>query len=505
MARKGESEKLDDAINEYDSAKYNLDDARAKRDNPLIGVKWERESLSRKVGDAQRRLQDVKKKLVDIASRTKPTPAVSETITPAEPQGTRVAAAAYIAPDGTQYTGPSHLAAMQMAKLAKKITQAEIDTKQTPKSRETSEFGFKTNAEQFVTRDQAESIARQSGQLRVNKPYSGKLHSNEVALDEFTKKTSPAQVPAVTPAAEVAPATQVEQEIEVGDEASVDLAGRNETVTIARIEDINGVPTAYFDYFGYKSRPLSEMQLAKKSKQNIAKAKAKGKVSQIEIEKPKPEDFFSNEEISNLASGKAPDGWKSNPNGRDGFFLTDKKGKRWTFEPQRTNGKITSVFMRTEGKVTGVTIETTPTPAVSETITPAAEGISVGNRIQLGKSPQTYIVEEVLPQSETDKTYDVGTVVMVGGNKEVTECFVGNRVVGVISDRPAFLMNAQGMGQPIALKGRVKVKVVGTVKKGDELVAGNGGFATKISVEFNKVFAIALEDNENGLIEAIIL
>jgi hypothetical protein len=85
LARKNESEKLDDAINEYDSAKYNLDDARAKRDNPLIGVKWERESLSRKVGDAQRRLQDVKKKLVDIASRTKPTPAVSETITEPAP------------------------------------------------------------------------------------------------------------------------------------------------------------------------------------------------------------------------------------------------------------------------------------------------------------------------------------------------------------------------------------------------------------------------------------
>ena len=106
---------------------------------------------------------------------------------------------------------------------------------------------------------------------------------------------------------------------------------------------------------------------------------------------------------------------------------------------------------------------------------------------------------------ETDKPYDIGTVVMVGGNKEVTECFVGNRVIGVISDRPAFLMNSQGKGQPIALKGRVKVKVVGPVKKGDELVAGNGGFATTISVEFNKVFAIALEDNENGLIEAIIL
>jgi hypothetical protein len=106
---------------------------------------------------------------------------------------------------------------------------------------------------------------------------------------------------------------------------------------------------------------------------------------------------------------------------------------------------------------------------------------------------------------ETDKLYDIGTVVMVGGNKEVTECFVGNRVIGVISDRPAFLMNSQGKGQPIALKGRVKVKVVGTIKKGDELVAGNGGFATTISEQFTKVFAIALEDNEKGLIEAIIL
>lgn len=46
------------------------------------------------------------------------------------------------------------------------------------------------------------------------------------------------------------------------------------------------------------------------------------------------------------------------------------------------------------------------TPAVSETITPAAPapvGIAVGNRIKLGKSPQTYTIEEVLPQSEAER------------------------------------------------------------------------------------------------------
>lgn len=106
---------------------------------------------------------------------------------------------------------------------------------------------------------------------------------------------------------------------------------------------------------------------------------------------------------------------------------------------------------------------------------------------------------------DTDKEYEIGTVVMIGGDKEVTECFIGKRALGVISERPAFLMNAKGKGQSVALKGRVKVKVVGPVKKGDELVAGNGGFATTASEEFKKVFAIALEDNDKGLIEAVIL
>ena len=132
----------------------------------------------------------------------------------------------------------------------------------------------------------------------------------------------------------------------------------------------------------------------------------------------------------------------------------------------------------------------------------------------LSYNPSTNILSTTTTQAryadlaeiyETDKLYDIGTVVMVGGEKEVTECFVGKRALGVISDRPAFLMNSQAKGQPVALKGRVKVKVVGAVKKGDELVAGNGGFATTISEEFTKVFAIALEDNEKGIIEAIIL
>jgi hypothetical protein len=111
---------------------------------------------------------------------------------------------------------------------------------------------------------------------------------------------------------------------------------------------------------------------------------------------------------------------------------------------------------------------------------------------------------------ETDDDYDVGTVVMVGGSKEVTASSFGKRAIGVISANPAYLMNSAGKGQPVALKGKVKVKVNGFVAKGDELIADNRGVATRVDANFkDKVFAIALENNEDSgainLIECIVL
>jgi hypothetical protein len=111
---------------------------------------------------------------------------------------------------------------------------------------------------------------------------------------------------------------------------------------------------------------------------------------------------------------------------------------------------------------------------------------------------------------ETDDDYDVGTVVMVGGSREVTASSFGKRAIGVISANPAYLMNSAGKGQPVALKGKVKVKVNGFVAKGDELIADNKGVARRVDANFkDKVFAIALENNEDSdainLIECIVL
>ena len=105
-----------------------------------------------------------------------------------------------------------------------------------------------------------------------------------------------------------------------------------------------------------------------------------------------------------------------------------------------------------------------------------------------------------------DAEYEVGTVVMVGGEKEVTAGNAGKRALGVVSANPAFMMNKDLEGGVyVALKGRVPVKVSGAVKKGDELVAGENGVAV---VGENKVFAIALEDNDQPgikLVEAVVL
>ena len=72
----------------------------------------------------------------------------------------------------------------------------------------------------------------------------------------------------------------------------------------------------------------------------------------------------------------------------------------------------------------------------------------------------------------TDKTYEAGTVVVIGGELEVTECSTVNdhAVLGIISTDPAVKMNQKIQGQDIALTGRVPCKVVGTVNRGDLLV-----------------------------------
>ena len=76
---------------------------------------------------------------------------------------------------------------------------------------------------------------------------------------------------------------------------------------------------------------------------------------------------------------------------------------------------------------------------------------------------------------ESDADYEPGTVLVIGGDKEVTVTDEPGsyKVVGVVSTDPAYLMNSQANGVAVALRGRVPCKVIGNVNKGDVLVASD--------------------------------
>jgi hypothetical protein len=117
---------------------------------------------------------------------------------------------------------------------------------------------------------------------------------------------------------------------------------------------------------------------------------------------------------------------------------------------------------------------------------------------------------------EADAYYDAGTVVEMGGDKEITavQYELSDDVFGVVSDTAAYLMNA-GAGDdlthpPIAVGGRVKVKVNGIIKKGQRLVSAGKGIARAAkpgeATAFN-IIGRALENKTTtgtGVVEAFV-
>jgi len=114
----------------------------------------------------------------------------------------------------------------------------------------------------------------------------------------------------------------------------------------------------------------------------------------------------------------------------------------------------------------------------------------------------------------TDAEYTPGTVVIFGGEKEITVTTeaADERVAGVISTSPAYLMNSGEPGLPVALRGKVPVRVIGPVTKGDSLVTSTtAGAAVSVgrSREYAQaIFAKSLEsndtDNEKVILAVII-
>ena len=120
---------------------------------------------------------------------------------------------------------------------------------------------------------------------------------------------------------------------------------------------------------------------------------------------------------------------------------------------------------------------------------------------------------DVAENFSADASYSPGTVVALGGAAEITRLNeeLSDSVFGVISNRPAYLMNAglEG-GLPVAVSGRVPVRVIGMISKGERLVSAGDGLARSAhpgeANSFN-VIGRALDSKttiDEGVIEAFV-
>ena len=128
--------------------------------------------------------------------------------------------------------------------------------------------------------------------------------------------------------------------------------------------------------------------------------------------------------------------------------------------------------------------------------------LTAGSRLQA-----TYA--DLAERFAADEEYAPGTVVQLGGTQEITavQYELSEDIFGVISNTAAYLMNA-GAGSdvthpPVAVSGRVEVKVVGKVFKGDRLVSAGDGIARSAKLgeatSFNTIGRALTDKTDDGV------
>ena len=162
------------------------------------------------------------------------------------------------------------------------------------------------------------------------------------------------------------------------------------------------------------------------------------------------------------------------------------------------------------GNVSTIGIEKTGTNAIGNI------GSSSNYFNRVFATATTALYADVAERFAADELLEPGTVVELGGTKEITKSIqdLSENVFGVISTRPAYTMNG-GAGEddthpPVAMTGRVPVKCIGLVRKGDRLVSAGDGVARAAKQGEASAFNVigrSLEDKhieELGTVEAIV-
>ena len=194
----------------------------------------------------------------------------------------------------------------------------------------------------------------------------------------------------------------------------------------------------------------------------------------------------------------------------DGYYYAN--GTPVSFAGTYSNSNVASYMPIYNGNILSSNIQvpiiTTGANTTSGTIT-GNWTLTSGSRLQA-----TYA--DLAERFESDDSYAPGTVVELGGIKEITavKFELSEDIFGVISNSAAYLMNS-GAGTddthpPVAVSGRVRVKVTGKIKKGDRLVSAGDGIARAAkrgeANAFNTIGRSLVEKGTDGIgtVEAIV-
>jgi hypothetical protein len=177
-------------------------------------------------------------------------------------------------------------------------------------------------------------------------------------------------------------------------------------------------------------------------------------------------------------------------------------------------GTLTSLTL--SGTLSGsVQIGTGTATHYGTTLTTGANttaGTITGNWTLSAGSKLNATYADLAEKYTADADYEPGTVLVFGGEHEVTLSTDSDsfRVAGVVTTNPAYTMNNECEGEhvaTIALQGRVPVKVIGPVYKGDLLVScGNGHAIANNIARAGTIIGKSLENfNEaTGVIEVAV-
>ena len=197
----------------------------------------------------------------------------------------------------------------------------------------------------------------------------------------------------------------------------------------------------------------------------------------------------------------------------DNFYYAN--GNPISFAGTYSNSNVSTYLPTYNGNVGGGTatfVGTTLTTGASGTAGTIVGTWSLGSGSRM---QATYA--DLAERFEADEAYDPGTVVEIGGDAEITavKYELSEDVFGVISNTAAYLMNSQAGSDkthpPVAVSGRVDVKVTGKIYKGDRLVSAGNGYARAAKKgEANAFNTIgrALEDKKTygkGVILAVVI